>query len=109
MNGGDDPDVIGFFPDVFNSAPIEGGGLYDWIHGSEGSEPISGGSGNDEIWAFGGGSDTLDCDGGFDVVYADDSDVVAADCERVRRQPGPPDPRFDAALTRAEALRNFLP
>jgi Ca2+-binding RTX toxin-like protein len=105
MDGGDDPDIIGFFPGVAGGAPLNGGGLYDSIHGSEGRDPVSGGAGNDEVWVYGGNVDTVNCGGGFDVVYADADDVVASNCERVLLEPGPADPAFEAALARAEELR----
>lgn len=41
----------------------------------------------------GGGRDSIDCGPGFDRVYADGSDKVASNCERVLRNrvaPSPP-------------------
>lgn len=108
MSGGNDPDIIGFAPDYEGLGAtwtLDGGGLYDWIHGSPGPDTVLGGDGNDEIWVFGGDTDTVDCGTGFDEVNADESDVVAANCERVRRNAGPADPRFEAALARAADLK----
>jgi Ca2+-binding RTX toxin-like protein len=107
MSGGNDPDIIGFASDYegFGAAwTLDGGGLYDWIHGSPGPDTVLGGEGNDEIWVFGGDADTVDCGTGFDEVNVDESDVVT-NCERVRHNAGPPDPRFELALARAADLK----
>jgi hypothetical protein len=108
LDGGEDPDVIGFVPDYANdtsSWTLIGGGLYDSIHGSPGTDTVSGGPGNDEIWVYGGGADSVDCGTGFDEVNADTTDTVAANCERVRRNAGPFDGRFARALARAADLK----
>lgn len=107
MSGGNDPDIIGFAPDYEGFGvpwTLDGGGLYDWIHGSPGPDTVLGGDGNDEIWVFGGDADVVDCGSGFDEVNADETDSVV-NCERVRRNAGPPDPRFELALARAADLK----
>jgi hypothetical protein len=108
LDGGEDPDLIGFLPDYGNDSSswtLVGGGSYDAIHGSPGTDSVSGGPGNDEIWVHGGGADSVDCGGGFDEVNADGSDAVAANCERVRLNAGPVDRRFARALAQAADLR----
>jgi Ca2+-binding RTX toxin-like protein len=107
MSGGSDPDILGFAPDYEGFGgpwTLDGGGLYDWIHGSPGPDAVLGGAGNDEIWVFGGDADVVDCGPGFDEVNADATDTVV-NCERVRRNAGPPDPRFELALARAADLK----
>jgi hypothetical protein len=106
MNGGDDDDVLGFEPgsDAIGFT-MTGGPGHDSIHGGIGSNDISGGAGNEEIWTFGGDADTINCGGGFDVVYADATDTVASNCERVTLGAGPADPRLEQALLRTQALR----
>ncbi|MFE1554288.1 hypothetical protein ACFW6V_04765 [Streptomyces sp. NPDC058734] len=50
-----------------------------------GSDDIFAGPRGDTISARDGAVDEIDCGGGFDVVTADPADVVAANCELVRR------------------------
>jgi BNR repeat-like domain len=47
---------------------------------------IVGGPGNDFVQAAWGGTDSVDCGGGFNVVAADLSDKVAANCQVVSRR-----------------------
>jgi len=106
MSGGEDDDVLGFEPtsEAF-ALTMTGGPGHDSIHGGIGPNEISGGAGNEEIWTFGGDVDTINCGGGFDVVYADATDTVASNCERVTLDAGPADPRLERALVRTQALR----
>jgi len=76
------------------SDTIDGGPGADWIEGDEGSDRLTGGlgadhlfggPGDDTIYARDGVRDWVSCGPGRDTVYADRIDVVARDCERVRR------------------------
>ena len=49
---------------------------------------MNGGPGNDRIHVRDGEADTVDCGDGFDIVLADDKDVVASNCE-VAQAPRP--------------------
>lgn len=68
---------------------LTGGPGRDTLVGGPGRDTISGGGGRDLVRARDGARDRIACGPGRDVVYADTSDVVAADCEDVRR-PRPP-------------------
>jgi hypothetical protein len=90
---------------------LEGGKNHDVINGGVGRDTIFGDDtdsscnadfpescvkyGNDEIYARDGEVDQIDCGAGTDKVFADPSDVVAANCETVDRASGPAhqDPR----------------
>ena len=104
INGGGDPDIIGFLPGSGGRTIVTGGGGGDTIHGSDDTDDVSGGAGNELIDVYGGGADTVDCGANWDEVYVDASDTVAGDCERVTFAPSPADARFDAAYARALAL-----
>lgn len=56
------------------------------ILGTEAGDHISAGKGNHFVQVAWGGIDTVDCGTGFDVVSADLSDKVAADCRIVSRR-----------------------
>jgi Ca2+-binding RTX toxin-like protein len=80
---------------------LEGGKNHDIINGGTGRDTIYGDDtdascnanyvescvlyGNDEIHARDGEIDQIDCGAGTDKVFADPSDVVAANCETVER------------------------
>jgi Ca2+-binding RTX toxin-like protein len=64
---------------------IDGGPGNDSIFGNLDPDLIQGGDGDDRINVVGGGSDNVACGTGIDTVFADPEDVVAADCENVRR------------------------
>jgi Ca2+-binding RTX toxin-like protein len=57
----------------------------DMIEPGAGNDTVDAGAGNDVIDVRGGGLDTVRCGTGVDRVLADRRDVVASDCERVRR------------------------
>jgi hypothetical protein len=63
-------------------APARGG----LVLGTAAPDRLLGGPGNDFIQAAWGGSDRVDCGGGFNVVTADLGDTVAADCQVVSRR-----------------------
>ena len=63
-------------------APRNGG----LVLGTPAPDSIHGGAGNDFIQAAWGGTDRVDCGGGFNVVSADLGDTVAADCQVVSRR-----------------------
>ncbi|MFN2472202.1 MAG: hypothetical protein ABR583_14685 [Gaiellaceae bacterium] len=58
---------------------------YDVIDGNAGRDAVRAGAGNDLIDARDGEPDDISCGSGADRVLADRADVVAPDCERVRR------------------------
>jgi BNR repeat-like domain/RTX calcium-binding nonapeptide repeat (4 copies) len=58
----------------------------DTIVGTTASDTIKAGGGNDFVQVAFGGKDRVDCGPGKDVVSADLSDVVAANCEVVSRR-----------------------
>jgi Ca2+-binding RTX toxin-like protein len=64
---------------------IFGGSGNDTIYGNYDGDTIDGGTGNDRINVVHGGIDVVTCGRGQDVVFADPRDVVAADCESIRR------------------------
>jgi hypothetical protein len=65
---------------------LAGRGATDLIDGGAGRDRLFGGPGTDRIAANDRSVDTVACGGGRDVVDADRSDAVAADCEAVSRQ-----------------------
>jgi len=65
---------------------ILGGPGNDRITGGPGKDTLSGNSGNDTILAADGAKDAVDCGPGRDTVTADKADVVAKNCELVRRR-----------------------
>jgi Ca2+-binding RTX toxin-like protein len=76
------------------SDTIDGGPGADWIEGDEGSDRLTGGPGADHLFggpgddtiiARDGVRDSISCGPGHDTVVADRIDVVARNCERVRR------------------------
>lgn len=93
---GDDRLVGGSGQDILNGGPgndtITGGGSADAIVGGPGHDHIDAGGGGDTIYARDGQRDWITCgkngygQGGRDAVYADRTDVVASDCEIVRRR-----------------------
>ena len=70
---------------------LSGGPSADILIGGPGRDTIDGEGGGDTIYAADGQRDGISCGangygkGGRDVVYADQVDVVASDCEIVHR------------------------
>ena len=92
---------------------VNGGPGRDLIFAQRGADTVNGGAGADNLWALAhkdvtnapgepadtvngeagrdrihvrdGEPDTVTCGSGFDVVYADFDDLVASDCDRVKR------------------------
>ena len=58
----------------------------DLLLGTLGPDRIAARAGNDRVDVAGGGRDRVSCGSGADLVAADQSDRVAADCEVVSRQ-----------------------
>jgi Ca2+-binding RTX toxin-like protein len=75
--------------DVINGGPggdtLLGGAGNDRIAGGTGTDVIAAGNGRDVISARDGVADRISCGAGRDRVVADGQDVVAGDCEVVRR------------------------
>ena len=65
---------------------IVGRGGNDLLNGGAGYDDLNGGVGNDRITAVDGGSDSVHCGAGRDVVTADLDDVVGSTCEVVTRR-----------------------
>jgi Ca2+-binding RTX toxin-like protein len=78
---------------VGGSDQIVGGAGSDWLYDGffhdTSKDTLSGGDGNDKFWVDNGPptKDIVSCGGGFDRVAADPKDLVAPDCEQVRRGP----------------------
>jgi Ca2+-binding RTX toxin-like protein len=64
---------------------LNGGPGNDKLTGGPGKDKLNGGDGNDTIYARDGSKDTVDCGTGIDSVIAGKADVVAKNCEHVRR------------------------
>jgi Ca2+-binding RTX toxin-like protein len=64
---------------------IAGGPGNDRIFGGLDEDVVSGDEGDDRISVVDGSVDRVTCGDGADTVFADVADVVAADCEVVRR------------------------
>jgi Ca2+-binding RTX toxin-like protein len=63
---------------------IKGGHLGDSVRGAEGQDTIVTGAGNDTVHSNDGEVDRVMCgSGNLDVVFADEKDVAADDCEDV--------------------------
>lgn len=68
------------------AARITGTARADFLRGGPAADRIDGRGGSDRIKVDGGGRDTVRCGSGrYDLVNADLSDTVAADCETVAR------------------------
>jgi Ca2+-binding RTX toxin-like protein len=65
---------------------LRGGAGHDAISPGAGNDRVNGGSGGDTINARDGERDRVDCGSGRDRVYADRTDRVASNCERVTRR-----------------------
>ena len=65
---------------------LDGGAGADRLDGGPGRDTLLGGPGNDTIASRDGDRDVVNCGAGRDVVVADRLDVVARDCETVRRR-----------------------
>jgi Ca2+-binding RTX toxin-like protein len=63
-----------------------GGAGADRLVGGPGHDQVHGGPGNDRLETRDGQRDTVDCGAGRDVVIADQLDLVAKNCENVRRR-----------------------
>lgn len=72
---------LGDLDDSFDGTSVS---LPTLVDAGTGSDTVATGSGNDTIGVSGDSPpavDTVSCDGGSDVVFADPGDSVAADCE----------------------------
>jgi len=82
VDGGPGPDRVvgGDGPDLLVDSPFES---------TSKDDTLSGGDGNDAFFADNRPAtrDIVTCGRGFDRVAADERDVVASDCEQVRRGP----------------------
>jgi hypothetical protein len=86
---------------------LEGGPGDDTILGGPSADAVSGGAANDAIDVSGDGAvDSVDCGGGYDIVWADPEDTVARNCEGRRAGPMPHSADVDEALAAAVTLRD---
>jgi Tol biopolymer transport system component len=65
---------------------VDAGSGNDTVDGGKGRDLLLGGDGYDTIFARDGARDRIRCGPQFDVVMADRLDLVAQNCERVRRR-----------------------
>jgi Ca2+-binding RTX toxin-like protein len=108
VNGGDGADtllVIDDTPRYTGPRTLSGGGGADTIvAGPLAFDAVSGGSGDDTIDVSGDERtdprpDTVDCGAGRDTVYADDTDVIAKNCETRLVGPMPTSAAAEQALS----------
>jgi hypothetical protein len=105
-NAGDD--VITFLDTPPNGWTFDGGRGNDIISGP--ALTVDAGPGNDLIDVVGDTPSTVTCGAGFDVAWADSSDVLSADCERRIETSTPPVlPGVADAVARARSLLNHVP
>lgn len=106
MTGGGGNDTLAFAVGAaaFGTWTIDAGSGNDVVSGHPGPDTVHGGGGVDWIDVNGGGADTVDCGTGVDIVWADVTDTVAADCELRLNAKAPRNPLVDAARTDAAAL-----
>jgi N-acetylglucosamine-6-sulfatase len=64
---------------------IRAGAGSDYIFPGKGRDAVWGGAGRDHVLSREGNRDRITCGSGLDIVRADRIDVVAPDCEEVRR------------------------
>jgi Ca2+-binding RTX toxin-like protein len=104
-SGGAGADVIVLDTSASATYTADGGDGADTIKGGPGTDTVLGGTGNDVIDVSGddGNADNVSCGAGRDTVYADASDVIAADCERVLFST-PSLPKVDTARADAAAF-----
>jgi Ca2+-binding RTX toxin-like protein len=82
LNGGGGNDILN---GGAGNDRLSGGAGNDKLTGGPGKDTMLGGAGNDTVIATDGTKDTVDCGPGRDSVRADRRDVVAKNCEVVRR------------------------
>ena len=114
LRGGAGSESSGVNAGLFGGAGddrVFGGPGDDGMHGNEGSDRLFGEDGDDRIDAVTletpGSRDTVECGPGFDRVVANANDVVADDCEQVRRVANAQRPSAEA-IRAAEAERARL-
>lgn len=113
LSGGSGSDVL-VTPEGRPGAKIvlDGGTSSDIIVSHLGGTTVDGGSGPDVIDVRGGDettADTVACGIGYDIVWADDADTVADDCDLVIRHAAPTQRKAQAAETAARALLAHRP
>jgi hypothetical protein len=100
--------AITFLDTPPNGWTFDGGRGNDTFSGP--ARTVDGGAGNDRIDVVGDTPSSVTCGAGFDVVWADSSDVLSADCERRIETSTPPVlPGVEEAVARARALLNHVP
>jgi Ca2+-binding RTX toxin-like protein len=110
LRGGNGNDLLAAEAGSTFSGVADGGTGNDIIIAPAGTMTVTAGSGHDAIDAADGNAgDTVDCGSGFDVVWADADDTVAANCEHRIAGPAPALPGVGDALAAAAALRAHTP
>lgn len=111
VTGDNGDDIITFLDPSSDSSDshFDAGNGNDIVSG--GAATVDGGNGNDSISVVGGTVDsTVTCGKGFDTVWADATDTIGSDCERVILADTPPNlPGVANAVARAKALLNHFP
>jgi hypothetical protein len=74
------------FASTATAATIRGTKIANLIIGTPGPDRIIAGAGNDLVQAAFGGTDSVDCGAGVDIVSADAVDRIASNCEVVSRR-----------------------
>jgi hypothetical protein len=78
--------LVLLFASTATAATIRGTKIGDLIIGTPTPDRIVAGAGNDLVQAAFGGTDSVDCGAGIDIVSADAVDKVASNCEVVSRR-----------------------
>jgi Ca2+-binding RTX toxin-like protein len=110
LAGGEGDDVIAFLDEADFGWTFEGGRGDDVISGAP--DAADGGRGDDLIDVVGGQdtNSTVTCGHGLDTVWADSSDALSANCERVILDgPAPTLPGVADAIAGAQALLAHFP
>src|SRR6185295_726560 len=99
--------IVGYF-----GGALDSGRGPDLVIAASGAHTVSAGPGADRIDTLDSSNaapDSVSCGPGFDVVWADPDDSVAADCERRHSSPTPQFPRAIRAEADARALLVHYP
>ncbi|WCB95472.1 hypothetical protein DSM104299_04219 [Baekduia alba] len=114
LTGGDGYDLIAVLDDGTahpgdSVSTLEGGPGDDTMLGGPGRDGVAGGAGNDAIDVSGdGAADTVECGGGYDIVWHDPEDTVARNCEGRRDGPMTHTADVDEKLAAAAQFRAAL-
>lgn len=99
-------------PSISGRVVLDGGADADVVFSHAGGATVEAGSGGDVVDVRGGTetpADTVSCGAGRDAVWADATDIVAADCEVRVRPSSELVSKVEAAVTAARALLEHEP